>query len=235
MSVLVVTAHPDDEAIGAGATLASLTDVHVVHLTDGAPRDRRWIPRSFHGSHAEYAEAREAEARQALLFANIDDVRALGCPDQEVVYNIRELADQVRAIIDELRPDVLMTTAYEGGHPDHDACAMIVQTLGMAIEMPLYHAEQGSFRALRFVDDRDGIIVNLDEEQCDRKKRMYECYLTQQELLAQFPIDIERFRVAPCYDFTQPPHAGPLWYEILGFSMDGETWRRVAADAYAFA
>jgi hypothetical protein len=25
-------------------------------------------------------------------------------------------------------------------------------------------------------------------------------------------------------------HAGPLWYEILGFPIDGAEWRRAAAD-----
>ena len=236
MSMLVVVAHPDDETIGAGgmmAGLAAVEDVHVVHLTDGAPRDRRWFPQHFDGTREEYAATRAAEARQALLYANVDDVRTLGCPDQEAVYYVRELAEQLRAIIEELRPDRILTNAYEGGHPDHDASAMIVQSLGMAIEMPLYHARRGSFTTLQFADDRDGIIINLDDEQILRKQRMYDCYATQQEVLAQFPIGIERFRVAPCYDFTQPPHAGPLWYEILGFPIDGETWRRVAAEAYA--
>ena len=216
MSMLVVVAHPGDETIGAGGMLASLAATgggHVLHLTDGA----------------------SDEARRALLFANIGDVRSLGCPEGEAVFNVRELADQVRAAIEELRPNVILTTAYEGGHPDHDACALIVQTLGMAIEMPLYHARRGSFRALQFVDDRDGIIINLEEEQCDRKRRMVDCYTAQSEGLAQFPIEIERFRVAPRYDFTRPPHAGPLWYEIVGFPIDGDTWRRAAADAFAYA
>jgi LmbE family N-acetylglucosaminyl deacetylase len=233
MSVLVVAAHPDDETIGAGATLASLDDVHVVHLTDGAPRERRWRAPHFEGTREEYARARFIESRRALRYAGITDVRSLGCPDLEAVYNVRELADRVRALIEELRPDVILTTAYEGGHPDHDACAMIVQTLGMAIEMPLYHARRGSFRALQFADDRDGIIINLDDEQRAHKRRMFGAYATQREVLAQFPIDVERFRVAPCYDFARPPHDGPLWYEILGMPIDGETWRRVAADAFA--
>ena len=128
------------------AGLAAVEDVHVVHLT-------------------EVAGARADEARRALLFANVDDVRSLGCPDREAVYYIRELADQVRAIIEELRPSTIVTTAYEGGHPDHDACAMIVQTLGQAIEMPLYHARNGSFCALQFADGRDGIIIHLDSGQ----------------------------------------------------------------------
>ncbi|HEV2719159.1 MAG TPA: PIG-L family deacetylase [Thermoanaerobaculia bacterium] len=218
MTLLVVVAHPDDVTIGAGGMLTALVaveDVHVVQLTEDA--------------------ARADEARRALLFANVNDVRTLGCPDQEAVYYVRELTEQLRAIIEELRPSTIVTTAYEGGHPDHDACAMIVQTLGQAIEMPLYHARNGSFCPLQFADGRDGIIINLDDEQCSRKRRMLECYTAPREELATIPIVTERFRVAPCYDFSLPPHAGALWYEILGFPIDGATWRRAAADAFAYA
>jgi LmbE family N-acetylglucosaminyl deacetylase len=229
MSVLVVAAHPDDETVGAGATLALLDDVTVVHLTDGAPRHPGWIPASFTGTREEYAQARFLEARQALALAGVHDVRSLGCPDLEAIHNVRELTDGVRKIIEELRPEVVLTLAYEGGHPDHDACAMIVQTLGGAIEMPLYHARGGELCVLQFADDRDGIVIHLDDEQRALKQRMYDCYATQQEVMAQFPIELERFRVAPRYDFAKPPHDGPLFYEILGMPVDGETWRRLAA------
>ena len=34
-----MVAHPEDETIFAGAALADRSDVWIVHLTDGAPRD----------------------------------------------------------------------------------------------------------------------------------------------------------------------------------------------------
>jgi LmbE family N-acetylglucosaminyl deacetylase len=36
---LIVTPHPDDETIGAGATMPAMRDCLVVALTDGAPHD----------------------------------------------------------------------------------------------------------------------------------------------------------------------------------------------------
>jgi hypothetical protein len=37
-------------------------------------------------------------------------------------------------------------------------------------------------------------------------------------------------RAAPSYDFSQPPHAGQLWYECLGWRMTGTKWRELAAE-----
>ena len=41
---VLLAAHPDDETIGATATLMRLHDVFVVYLTDGAPSDRKFWP-----------------------------------------------------------------------------------------------------------------------------------------------------------------------------------------------
>jgi LmbE family N-acetylglucosaminyl deacetylase len=220
MSVLVVVAHPDDETIGAGATLAALRDVRVLHLTDGAPRDPRFVSEHFHGTTEEYAAAREAEARAALALAHVDAdrVRSLRFPDLEAAYDLDALTRQVSAALDRFEPDVVITHAYEGGHPDHDACAFAVHAARpkLLYEMPLYHAENGCFVAGTFLDGRDEIVIALDDDQRALKRRMFACYATQRDVLAQFAIEYERFRRAPQYDFTKPPHAGPLWYEILG-------------------
>ncbi|MBV9250682.1 MAG: hypothetical protein JO227_15715, partial [Acetobacteraceae bacterium] len=39
MRSAVVVAHPDDETVGAGASLRLFRDLTLVHVTDGAPRD----------------------------------------------------------------------------------------------------------------------------------------------------------------------------------------------------
>jgi hypothetical protein len=60
---------------------------------------------------------------------------------------------------------------------------------------------------------------------------MIDRFVSQRELLAAFGTEIERFREAPDYDFTQPPHQGELHYERLGWNITGALWRRYARAA----
>jgi LmbE family N-acetylglucosaminyl deacetylase len=73
--------------------------------------------------------------------------------------------------------------------------------------------------------------IELDRLAKHRKKRMIDCFATQRWLLEQFELSTERFRLAPAYDFTQPPHRGELHYETLGWGIAGEDWRLAAAAA----
>lgn len=95
--------------------------------------------------------------------------------------------------------------------------------------MPLFHARNGAFVPSEFADDRDEDVLDLDDAQRALKRRMFDCFATQRDVLAQFPIARERFRAAPRYDFSRPPHEGTLWYEIQGWPMSGAEWRRFAA------
>jgi hypothetical protein len=57
---------------------------------------------------------------------------------------------------------------------------------------------------------------------------MCDCFVTQRCVLDQFPIDRERFRQAPCYRFTAPPHEGRLFYEYFDWGMSGARWCALA-------
>lgn len=234
--LLVVVAHPDDEVVGAGILLARLPDVWILHATDGAPRDSRFMADGFSGTREEYAEARRRELEAALALAGIgpDRLLDLGVADQEAVFEIPRLVAGIARICREVQPGMILTLAYEGGHPDHDAVALAVRQAAQGIEtveMPLYHAEPGTERMVvqEFLPGPAEIRLTLTEGERRLKQRMIEAFATQQETLRAFlpPCD-ERFRPAPAHDFSRPPHAGRLQYEVWGFPLTGRRWREVA-------
>lgn len=232
--VLIVAAHPDDETIGAGGVLADLRDVTVVHVTDGAPR-------SYPGRE-EYARERRAELLAALALAGIPGERALevGLVDQEASCDLAGVAAALAALMDRIRPATVLTHAYEGGHPDHDAVAFAVSAARRLAASPPdlaeftgYHMRDGGMETGVFLPGgrAPGVEVRLSEAACERKRRMFGCFATQREMLDNFAIGVERFRPAPEYDFTAPPHAGLLFYEQFDWGMTGERFRALAARA----
>lgn len=235
MRVLVVAAHPDDETAGAGVLLSRLPDVWIVHATDGAPRDPRFLARGFQGTREEYARVRRQELEAALSLAGIgpDRLFQIGIPDQEAVFEIPRLVREIGELIRRLSPEIVLTLAYEGGHPDHDAVALAVRLAAKEIEvveMALYHAEPETGRMVvaEFLPPpgvEETRLVLTPEERA-LKERMISSFATQQETLQAFlPPRDEVFRPAPAYDFTRPPHPGRLQYEIWGFEMTGDRFR----------
>ncbi len=110
---------------------------------------------------ADYAAARAAELRNALALAGIGpgQVRSLNCPDQETTLHLARLARGVAATIADVRPDLVVTHPYEGGHPDHDAAAFACHAarrlVGLAAppvaEMTSYHMGHGGVETGTFL------------------------------------------------------------------------------------
>jgi LmbE family N-acetylglucosaminyl deacetylase len=240
--VLLAVAHPDDETVALGAQLCRCEDLILLHLTDGAPRnlaDARW-----HGfaDAASYAAARARELYAALAAGEVSARRfSFGLPDQGLTHALPELCRRVGALVDRLRPAVLITHAYEGGHPDHDCAALACQAAAVALagtlrlEFTAYHAAAGTPAWGQFVDkpEQPQIAIALSLEEQRRKSAMLACFATQAAVLASAPRSEERLRIAPAYDFREPPHAGPLWYERMEWGVSGATWRQRAAAALA--
>lgn len=233
---LLVVAHPDDETLGLGGHLARFPALTIVHLTDGAPRDPRFAHARGFESREAYAAARRDELERALAIAGARPSRSLGLPDQDAALHLVAIVRALRELCRAIAPRVVLTHAYEGGHPDHDAAAFAVHALDRAlapciVEMPFYHLDAGTLRRGLFVDGARGDEVRLDERALATKRAMLACFESQRDVLEPFDPRVERFRVAARPDFSRPPHEGPLYYETLGWPLSGERFRALASRA----
>src|SRR4051812_39042473 len=236
---VIVAAHPDDEVIGLGAQLPYLREVFFIHITDGAPRDM--VDANAHGfaKREDYARQRRRELLNALSLSRIPESRCQDLPfaDQEASLHLTEVTNRLCELLRDLRPQYVVTHPYEGGHPDHDAAAFashIARQLlireghcpGILIEFTSYHALNGCRVTGDFLPSHlhHTLTVSLSAEQQHFKKTLFSCFQTQQSVLADFPLDAERFRSAPGYDFRKPPHEGRLYYENFPWGMTGSHW-----------
>ncbi len=126
--MLVVVAHPDDESFGCGSVLAhAAAEGHhttVICATRGEAGHSRI-------ETDDLAALRESELRTAAAILGVGSVVLLDHADSDmegepplgalVTVDPAVLAEEVRAVIDELRPDVVVTLDGSDGHRDHAA------------------------------------------------------------------------------------------------------------------
>ncbi len=109
MSVLIVAAHPDDEVLGCGATIAKLSrreDVHIAILGEGVTS--RYEQRS-QADQAELQKLRSA-AQSAADLLGARSVRVEDLPDNRFdQLPMLDIVKRVEATVAELRPEVIYT------------------------------------------------------------------------------------------------------------------------------
>lgn len=246
LKTAIIAAHPDDEVVGASSRLPLLRNVYIIHTTDGAPKNLMDAIAAGFSNNDDYVRVRRQELFNALEIAGIEPNRCLelGFKDQDTSFSLTPLSERLEELLRELRPDIILTHAYEGGHPDHDSTAFAVHAACSSIygkgfippvlmEFTSYHDSHGTIITSEFLSGEDirTCTIVLSEEEKLMKKRMLDCFKTQKNVLSVFKTEKEAFRFAPRYDFLKPPHEGALYYEHFDWGITGEQWRGLAMQA----
>lgn len=167
--MLVIYAHPDDEAFGNAGTIlaarAAGVEVHYICATRG---ECGTVDEHFLRDHADVKALRTAEqlaAAEALdlgavHFLNYRDSNMPGTPDnthQEALVQapVAQVADTVAAFIDAIKPTYVITFPPYGGygHPDHIAMhhATLVALAQAEWQVPQVYYSTFSTRLLRTI------------------------------------------------------------------------------------
>ena len=237
--VLIVVAHPDDETLGFGGEMVHWPDCVIVHTTNGSPANLSDAQTAGFATPEEYASARRDELTCALSEVGGRETHCFGIVDQQSWRDLAGLTQSVRKVIEQIRPTAILSHPYEGGHPDHDATAFAVQLACEAIgpgapvrlEGAFYNHYAGSFHPGDFIPGLPSTDFQLDAQTRARKNRMFACFHSQRRVLTLFTTEWERYRYAPKYDFTQPPHKGTLGYETFGWGITSAMWIESAGEA----
>lgn len=121
--VAVIAAHPDDELLGAGGTLARHVrdgeEVHAIVVADGA------------GSRypAELIATLEKQAHRAAEIIGFTSLQFLSLPDQRLdTVPLIELTQRLEGVLDEIAPITVYTHFPEDVNDDHRVVARCAWT-----------------------------------------------------------------------------------------------------------
>jgi LmbE family N-acetylglucosaminyl deacetylase len=153
---MAVLAHPDDETLGFGGTIARYAaegvEIHLVTATHGqSGRYRGYAPGTPEHPGAErLAEIRERELHAAVRVLGIGALTLLGYVDKHLdAADPREVIGRIAAEIRRTRPHVVLTFDPEGGygHPDHIAISQFAAAAAVAAADPAFAADGAAPRA----------------------------------------------------------------------------------------
>ncbi len=142
---MAVLAHPDDESLGFGGTLAKAAaegiDVFLLTATRG-DRGRYHGHRPGDPQHPgpeALATIREAELRAAAAVLGVREVSVLDYPDGHLdAVDPRHAIARIVSHLRRVRPDVVITFGADGayGHPDHIAISQFATAAVVAAADP---------------------------------------------------------------------------------------------------
>jgi LmbE family N-acetylglucosaminyl deacetylase len=232
VKVVVLVAHPDDETLGLSLLLPRLTQGLLVHATDAVtPGDP---------SPEGLSTVRFAELAEALRRLGADHLSRASwmLPDGSLIEHVGSAGASLEQAI--RGSDILVTHAFEGGHPDHDACALAADLackrltraglpVPLRLEFPLYAKADEGVRLLAF-DPDDGAHWTFELSPTEREKKRYalRAFESQRDVVASFPLTVEALRPTADHDFKRVRSPDALLYP-----QHAATWAAAAVRALA--
>ena len=178
-SAVVVAAHPDDEVLGAGGTIAALAArgarLRLVALTDGEA--------SHPHEAASIGGRRMAETAAALatLGARRTEVIRLALPDSGLTAYENDVTVRLRQLTAGF--DVCLVPCDSDAHPDHEVAGRAAQAGRMGAATLLYPVWMWHWASPgdRQVPWHAAVRVPLPRSAVARKRRAISCFASQLE------------------------------------------------------
>jgi LmbE family N-acetylglucosaminyl deacetylase len=123
--IMVFAPHPDDEALGCAGTLLQILNKDVsstiIFLTSGE--------KLYGDPSREIAEKRKEEAVRASGMLGFTERLFLDFPDGEIDMNKESICGKLSGIIEQIKPDVVLSPSPIDYHADHIATSRIAVRL----------------------------------------------------------------------------------------------------------
>lgn len=190
--ILIVAAHPDDEVLGAGGTIAKYVSegaiVKLLIVTDGSTSQYR-----NEADILKILEEKKCETENAAKELGIAEVIYGGLPDMKLDVTEHIKVNQViETVIDDFQPEVVFTQFYGDVNMDHQcvykstmvACRPVP---GQCVkELYSYYVPSSTDWAVHNLNSvfLPNYYVDIDGIYAEKKYKAMECYATE---LRDFP------------------------------------------------
>lgn len=177
-NVLIISPHPDDEAIGCGGTICK-------HVVEGDTVEVIFITSGEKGGHGRSEEetimTREQESKDAAIILGVSHIECWREPDGGLLvtpHNVSRLAEKIVSS----GVAIIYVPHEQEQHPDHRAAAHIVNTaikqLPASIEIPVVWMYE-VWTPIQAIDH----IVDISPY-VDTKRKAIQAYKSQCDVLA---------------------------------------------------
>lgn len=153
-NILVIVAHPDDEVLGCGGTIARHSNngdkVHVIYMTNGV---------SSRNSSTKEIQNRQNAAQNAANILGVLSIKFLDFPDNKMdSVPLLDIVQSIEVVTRDLDPKVIYTHHYGDLNIDHQ----ITNRAVMTAFRPIPGASTHSIYTFEVVSSTDWVFIERD-------------------------------------------------------------------------